>query len=361
MRSRFVRRTSSVASSFAALTVSCLAILGAAGAAASWAQSPADELPPTDEVTLTPPDQGGGRVQVLVELAEPPAAVVYGAALHAGAVSRAQALANAVAAGKAQVARILPAQTRVAAAIAALPVNAAEIFRVQKAYNGISYYVDAAGMEALRQVAGVRAVHVVQPEYPSNFTSVPFVGAPQLWGNTLGLPNDITGTGVKIGIIDTGIDYQHPMFGGTGLLANYTANDRVTITPGLFPTLKVVGGTDFAGDAYTGANSPVPDPNPTDCNGHGSHVAGTAAGLGVDSGGATYPGPYSPSTPFNSLRIGPGVAPGAVLYALRVFGCKGSTGLVVQAIDWAIDPNGDNDFSDHLDVINMSLGSNFST
>src|SRR5258708_16101098 len=259
MRSRFVRRTSSAASSFAALTVSCLAILGAAGAAASGAQSPADELLATDEVTLPPPDQGG-RVQVLVELAEPPAAVVYGAALHDGAVSRAQALANAVAAGKAQVARILPAQTRVAAAIAALPVNAAEIFRVQKAYNGISYYVDAAGMEALRQVAGVRAVHVVQPEYPSNFTSVPFVGAPQLWGNTLGLPNDITGTGVKIGIIDTGIDYQHPMFGGTGLQADYTANDRVTITPALFPTAKVVGGTDFAGDAYTGANSPAPDP-----------------------------------------------------------------------------------------------------
>src|SRR5437588_2143734 len=165
MHSRLVRRTSSFASSFAALTVSCLAILSAAGAAASWAQSPADELPPTDELTLTPPNQGG-RVQVLVELAEPPAAVAYGAALHDGAVSRAQALANAVAAGKAQVARILPAQTRVAAAVAALPVHAAEIFRVQKAYNGISYYVDAAGMDALRRVAGVRAVHLVQPEYP---------------------------------------------------------------------------------------------------------------------------------------------------------------------------------------------------
>ena len=41
------------------------------------------------------------------------------------------------------------------------------------------------------------------------------------------------------------------------------------------------------------------------------------------------------------------------------FGCGGSTNLVLQAIDWATDPNGDDDLSDHLDVINMSLGSSF--
>ena len=65
------------------------------------------------------------------------------------------------------------------------------------------------------------------------------------------------------------------------------------------------------------------------------------------------------ATPFGALRIGPGVAPQASLYALRVFGCNGGTGLTVQAIDWAIDPDSDGDFSDHLDVINMSLGSAF--
>src|SRR6185503_21387620 len=65
--------------------------------------------------------------------------------------------------------------------------------------------------------------------------------------------------------------------------------------------------------------------------------------------------------PFSSLSIGPGVAPKAMLYALKVFGCSGSTGLTTQAINWAVDPNGDGDPSDHLDVINMSLGSNFGT
>ena len=42
-----------------------------------------------------------------------------------------------------------------------------------------------------------------------------------------------------------------------------------------------------------------------------------------------------------------------------MFGCAGSTGLTTQAINWAVDPNGDGDPSDHVDVINMSLGSNF--
>src|SRR5205085_11909717 len=51
-------------------------------------------------------------------------------------------------------------------------------------------------------------------------------------------------------------------------------------------------------------------------------------------------------------------APTAKLYPLRVSGCAGSTNLVIQAIEWAMDPNGDGNFNDHLDVINMSLGAN---
>ena len=90
---------------------------------------------------------------------------------------------------------------------------------------------------------------------------------------------------------------------------------------------------------------PQPDPDPIDYGpdgGHGTHVAGTAAGIGVAG------------------SVGAGVAPGASLYALKVFGDDGgSTNLTSLAIEWAMDPNGDGDMSDHLDVINMSLGAPF--
>ncbi len=106
-----------------------------------------------------------------------------------------------------------------------------------------------------------------------------------------------------------------------------------------------------------------------DCNGHGSHVSGSAAGYGVNPDGSTYEEAgadtyaalknLSSSAYIAKFRIGPGVAPKADLYALRVFGCEGSTDLTDLAIEWAMDPNDDGDLSDHLDVINMSLGSDF--
>jgi len=60
----------------------------------------------------------------------------------------------------------------------------------------------------------------------------------------------IIGTGVKVGIIDSGVDYTHPSLGG-----------------GFGPGHKVVGGKDLVGDDYDGTNTPVPGPDPLDqCN-----------------------------------------------------------------------------------------------
>ena len=59
------------------------------------------------------------------------------------------------------------------------------------------------------------------------------------------------------------------------------------------------------------------------------------------------------------------MAPEALLYALKVFGCPdggaGSTFLVGAALDWTLDPNRDADFSDHLDVVNISVGADYTT
>jgi uncharacterized repeat protein (TIGR01451 family) len=325
--------------------------------AAATASSPAglglEHAAPTDD----------GRVQVMVELEDPPAAIVFAAAMKGSAPSDKRALAVAGAASKAHVLKVKAAQETVAQALTASPIHARELFRVSKALNGIAVAVAPENLRSLAKIPGVKRVLPILLEHPTSSTSVPFIGAPQVWANTIGLPAGADGTGVKIGIIDTGIDYLHADFGGNGLLATYQAESTATAnftTAGSFPTAKVVGGTDFAGDAYTGTNAPVPDANPMDCNGHGSHVSGTAAGFGVTAAGATFTGPYDGNnSTYSPLRIVPGAAPKALLYALRVFGCAGSTGLVTLAIDWAMDPNDDGDLSDHLDVINMSLGSDF--
>jgi uncharacterized repeat protein (TIGR01451 family) len=299
---------------------------------------------------------------VFVELTEAPTAVVYADKVEGSKLPREAAIAEATNAARAQLARITRAQEGMAATLLGGRFNAREIYRVQRVLNGIAVSVAPGKVAELRALPGVKAVHPLVTEYPMLTNSVPFIGAPELWNNAAGVRTNVTGAGIKVGIIDTGIDYQHADFGGRGTLADYQANNRATNTDGFFPTQKVAGGYDFAGDNYNGsAATAAPDPDPMDCNGHGTHVAGIAAGLGVNADGTTFTGPYGTNTPFNSLRIGPGVAPRADLYALRVFGCNGGTNLTVAAIEWAIDPNSDGDFEDHLDVINMSLGSNFGT
>lgn len=217
-----------------------------------------------------------------------------------------------------------------------------------------------ASVEALPGVLQVRPAHIYQRQLRY---SVPFVGAPKVWANP---GTGLTGKGIRLGIIDSGIDYTHADFGGSGSVADYDANDPTTIEPGTFPTAKVVGGTDFVGEDYdasgaSGSSIPVPDPDPLDDTSehHGTHVAGIAAGLGVTTNNVTFTGSYRGPYVADQFLIGPGVAPEASLYALKIFGKNGSTAAVPDALDWAADPNRDGRTADHLDVVNLSLGSEF--
>lgn len=108
----------------------------------------------------------------------------------------------------------------------------------------------------------------------------------------------ITGKGVTIAIMDSGIDYLHPALGG-----------------GFGKGFKVSYGYDFVGDAYNSNVTPVPDSDPyTECSAHGTHVAGI---VGANPG---------------SFGI-VGVAPDATLKIYRVFGCSGdvATDVGIQA------------------------------
>ncbi len=225
--------------------------------------------------------------------------------------------------------------------------------------NAVVLRVPADQLDALRGLPGVTAVRPVRQHERHLESSTPFLGAPAAW-RSLGV--GLTGKGVKIGIIDTGIDYNHAMFGGSGNPEDYANNDPDVVEPGSFPTAKVAGGVDLVGDDYPGA-LPRRDADPLDPElaGHGSHVAGIAAGFGVLKGGATYRGGYTQLSDFNQFQIGPGVAPEATLYAIKVFGRLGGTDedIIIQALEWALDPNRDGNFSDRMDVVNLSLGSSF--
>jgi subtilisin family serine protease len=143
------------------------------------------------------------------------------------------------------------------------------------------------------QLSGVERVWLDERVEVSLADSVPMVGAPQAWD--LGYD----GTGVTVAVLDTGIDADHPDLAG-----------------------KVVGEQNFTESDTAG-----------DRHGHGTHVAGIAAGTGAASDGEFT-----------------GVAPGADLLNAKVVGDDG-TGLesgIIAGMEWAAEQG--------ADVVNLSLG-----
>jgi minor extracellular serine protease Vpr len=200
-------------------------------------------------------------------------------------------------------------------------------------FNGVSITATPAERAKIARLPGVKAMYPVEVIHapkpiraegdvqPQLNTALAMTGADVLQGQ------GIRGEGIKVGIIDTGVDIDHPALGGNG-------------TPGstTFPSTRIPYGYDFVGDAFNAdPNSPgynpvpVPDENPDDCGGHGTHVAGI---VGAE-GGVT------------------GVAPKVTFGAYRVFGCAGSTtaDVMIAAMERAL--------ADGMQVVNQSIGSSF--
>ncbi len=318
------------------------------------------EIPLAKAVAAKPHSLSGvpakGDYGFLLELTAKPTGRAYEASLPRGRSA-------AGAAAEKELATVRTAQQQV---ITALPSGSHVLYETHAALAGVAVYTRVANLPALQRISGVAAVYPIAPKVPSLSYSVLLVRAPQVWSAYGDLGGNST-----VAIIDTGIDYTHADLGGPGTTAAYqTALATDTAAPSYPDPAKVFGGYDFAGDAYDAADpahsTPAPDPNPLDCDGHGTHVAGIMAGYGENPDGSTFAGDYTTlptgSTSYQALfRIGPGMAPKAKLYAYKVFGCTGSTDLVGAAIDRAEDPNGDGNTSDHVGVINMSLGSDYTS
>lgn len=226
------------------------------------------------------------------------------------------------------------AKTAFRQAAAEAGVSFKEVRSFDTLFNGFSININPANRAKLTQVDGVKAIYPVEviqapkPDILNNGIIADMATALAMTGadtaqNSLGL----TGAGVKVAIMDTGIDIDHPDFGGNGVNGSTS-----------FPTARVQYGYDFVGDAFNAdSSSPtynpvaIPDNNPDDCGGHGSHVAGIVGANGTVKG----------------------VAPGVTFGAYRVFGCNGSTtaDVMIAAMEKA--------YADGMQVLNMSIGSSF--
>ncbi len=164
--------------------------------------------------------------------------------------------------------------------------------------------------------------------------SNPLMGVPALWEAVGGAEN--AGRGLKIGIIDSGVDFSHPMFQDPTLVpppgfpkGDLTLANSKVIVAKVIPSLQDLNNRNINPGHFTAQ----------DLVGHGTHVAGVAAGNFVDLRGQPGARPVVLS----------GVAPKAFLGSYRVFAPNAATDNVVKAIEEAV--------ADGMDVINISFGS----
>ncbi len=310
------------------------ALLGAAGAlvfsSLTAATLPAQPLAPVPvaptvvppgkaDKKFTPAEMAPAVISVMVELEDQPAINVYTEARNVRHLS----VEAAREASEAHAASLASKQRGLRRVLRAGDIGATVVYSVRHAYNGIAVMVRSENIPRIRALPGVKDVHTLTPKKLLANNSAFFIHTPSFWNSVAKAGLGIHGEGIKVGVIDSGIDYIHTDFGGSGSAADYQANLSLTkIAPNpYFPNAIVAGGYDFAGDDYTGANTPVPDPNPFDAPstavdpkgnlsiGHGTSCAGIIAGRAVTSAGLTYTGPYDDTTPITTQLVGPGMVP----------------------------------------------------
>jgi len=210
---------------------------------------------------------------------------------------------------------------------------------VQTLLNAVFVEAEPDQIAALKQLPGVVAVVPLRVRHPHLDRAAGLINAPAAWAALGGIPN--AGLGMKIGIIDTGIDQNHPGFNDPALPAQphiCTGSDCA------FTNNKVIVARSYvsllgAGTGPNPAENSRPDDfSPRDRVGHGTAVAMVAAGN-------TNTGPNGTIT---------GIAPKAYLGNYKVYGTNGlnpgaTDDVLIRALEDA--------FHDGMDVVNLSSGS----
>jgi len=251
---------------------------------------------------------GGGRTEVVVALGAPPLAHAPSGAARIDAEQRAF---------RSELAERIPgAQVR---------------WRYRLVANGFSVALPSAQVPRLRELPGVRDVFV-SAQYGEQLDDTPQqIGAPGVWGPGL----DTAGQGMRIGIIDSGVDQRHSFFDPTGF----------TMPPGFpkgqvgYTTSKVIVARAFPPPGALQRSARLAF-DPADSS-HGTHVAGIAAGNG--------------KTRTSGGRLVSGVAPRAYIGNYKVFVATDS-GLSPNANSPAIVAAIESAVADGMDVINFSGG-----
>ena len=202
--------------------------------------------------------------------------------------------------------------------------------------DGLSVLLRPEQIGALHRVAGVTAVYPNLRYHPLTDSVPQVVGAPTLWGADLAG----AGAGIKIAVIDDGVDAHHPYFASRGLVApaGYPRGVRS------YTTGKVIVARAFAPRGAARRDRLPFDP---EVSRHATHVAGILAG----DNGLIAPGDAGRPT-VTGLS---GVAPQAYIGNYRalavpdpLYGSIGSTADLTAAVDAAV--------ADGMDVINLSIG-----
>ncbi|HET8652971.1 MAG TPA: S8 family serine peptidase [Gaiellaceae bacterium] len=270
----------------------------------------------------------GQMVEVVVELASPSAARSRLPRSHARLDLGSHAALH-------RLTRIRAEQEQVAGRIADALPEARIRWRYRIVLNGLAVVLPARAVPRLERVDGVTAVHESSRYRAQLDRSPTAIGAPTLWGPGL----STAGQGVKIAIIDDGIDQRHPFFDPTG----YAMPAGFPKGQAAYTTGKVIAARSFPPPSPRARFAELPlDPAESE---HGTHVAGIAAGNNgtpVQIGGG-------------QARLS-GVAPRAYLGNYRVLtiptaanvGLDGNSPEIAAAIEAAV--------QDGMDVINLSIG-----